>query len=56
MKICKKCDTPKDLSQFHKDKTSKDGLYRWCKECKKNYDESYRETENVVEYQKVESL
>ena len=33
-KQCGKCGEFKDLSDFHKDKSCKDGLARWCKECK----------------------
>jgi len=33
-KQCGKCGELKALSDFHKDKSSKDGLARWCKECK----------------------
>jgi hypothetical protein len=37
MKICTKCEKQKELSEFHKDRTTKDGLYPNCKECKKEY-------------------
>lgn len=33
-KQCRKCEELKDHSDFHKDKSCKDGLARWCKECK----------------------
>ena len=33
-KQCGKCGEFKDLTEFHKDKSCKDGLARWCKECK----------------------
>jgi len=36
-KQCRKCEEPKDHSDFHKDKSCKDGLASWCKECKKQY-------------------
>ncbi|MHC4324872.1 MAG: hypothetical protein ACYSUX_11435, partial [Planctomycetota bacterium] len=36
-KRCRKCEQTKPLSDFHKDKSTKDGLARWCKECKKQY-------------------
>lgn len=46
MKHCNKCDRDLPVSCFHKDKTNKDGLNRWCKECKrtarfKNCEEPY---------------
>lgn len=34
-KQCGKCKEPKAHSDFHKNKSSKDGLANWCKECKK---------------------
>ena len=33
-KQCGKCGELKALGDFHKDKSCKDGLARWCKECK----------------------
>jgi hypothetical protein len=33
-KLCRKCKKQKPESDFHKDKSCKDGLARWCKECK----------------------
>lgn len=33
LKICKKCNLSKDLSNFRKDKSRWDGLYAWCKKC-----------------------
>jgi hypothetical protein len=36
-KQCAKCNEMKDLSDFHKNKSSKDGLASWCKECKSEY-------------------
>jgi hypothetical protein len=36
-KLCAKCNKMKDLSDFHKNKSSRDGLASWCKECKSEY-------------------
>lgn len=33
-KICKKCGIEKQLSEFHKDKTAKDGYRSACKKCR----------------------
>lgn len=33
MKRCSKCKVEKELSSFHKDKVTKDGVGNWCKEC-----------------------
>lgn len=37
MKICKRCKTEKELKQFYKFNTSKDGKSYWCKDCIKAY-------------------
>jgi len=50
MKYCSKCKKDIKLNNFHKDKTSKDGLYRWCKDCKKEYDISYRKSDKMQSY------
>ena len=36
-KQCRKCKEMKAHSDFHRDRSTKDGLARWCKECKKEY-------------------
>jgi len=36
-KRCSKCKQFKPLSEFYKDRSTKDGLARWCKECKRQY-------------------
>jgi hypothetical protein len=33
-KLCRKCKKQKPEGDFHKDRSCKDGLARWCKECK----------------------
>lgn len=40
MKRCYRCDTTKDLSMFHKNRTSKDGLQPECKDCCKDLKKS----------------
>ena len=37
LKICKKCGLAKDTKKFYNNKLNKDGLYSYCKECKKAY-------------------
>lgn len=37
MKTCTKCNEVKPVNEFHKDRTSKDGLYSNCKACKRGY-------------------
>ena len=36
MKRCSKCSVEKSLAEFYKDKTKKDGLQYWCKQCALN--------------------
>ena len=48
MKSCSKCKIEKDLSDFYKKKSSKDGYRSECKECAKKYsEENY---ERIKEY------
>jgi hypothetical protein len=41
MKVCKICDTEKDISEFSIRKLSNDGLHIWCKSCNKEYLKNY---------------
>jgi len=36
-KQCAKCKKMLDRSEFYRDRTCRDGLYPWCKECKSEY-------------------
>jgi len=36
-KQCRKCKKPKPHSDFYKNRSSKDGLASWCKQCMKEY-------------------
>ena len=40
-KICSKCNIGKELGEFHKDKSRKDGLSNRCKECRNIYSRQY---------------
>lgn len=42
-KVCSKCKVEKDVGEFHRDKTTKDGLRRRCKACVRVYDKAWRE-------------
>lgn len=44
-KTCTRCGETKPRNEFHKDKTKKDGLHVWCRECRNESDKSYRATE-----------
>lgn len=37
LKNCTRCSTGKPLDQFGRNRTTKDGLQRWCKECLNGY-------------------
>ena len=54
VKICTKCKIEKELSEFIKDKTYKDGLKRQCKSCGNEYNKEYRQAnkEKLKEYRK----
>lgn len=41
MKICPKCNKNKELCEFHTQKSSKDGLYPYCKTCRAEKDREY---------------
>lgn len=43
VKICTKCKEEKDVSEFSKDKYTKDGLFYWCKKCVIKKTKNYRE-------------
>lgn len=49
-KLCTKCNTIKSTTEFHKDKTKKDGLCSCCIECKKIYKEKNKES--ILKYHK----
>jgi hypothetical protein len=43
-KRCSKCSNTKDVSEFFKCKSSKDGYKSNCKDCSRKYNNKYRET------------
>lgn len=40
-KICFKCHQKKRTNEYHKHKNNKDGLYTYCRQCKKEDDQKY---------------
>jgi hypothetical protein len=50
MKICKKCLKSKDESEFGVDKSKKDGLSIYCKDCLKITREKYKGKYDHKEY------
>ena len=59
-KYCKKCNNTKPVSEFYKNKSSKDGFQHWCKNCQKEYSKQphvkKRNIEAVIRYQKDNRL
>jgi hypothetical protein len=43
-KHCNKCDTTKTVDQFYKDKSKRDELQSYCKECKSEHGRNWRES------------
>jgi hypothetical protein len=41
IKICTQCGVEKEISEFNKDKSRKDGLVNQCKDCQKKYLKKY---------------
>lgn len=37
VKKCGECQQPKPVNEYHNDKKRKDGLYPWCKDCRRVY-------------------
>ena len=54
MKRCRVCKVEKELGEFNKDKSRKDGLQNKCKICQKQYKKQYyqRNKETMNQYQK----
>lgn len=54
MKYCKKCDTTRDFSEFHRSKQHRDGYSPICKSCKKSYNKAYynKNKSEIVEQKK----
>ena len=51
-KICTKCGIEKDIIEFGKCRTNKDGLQYWCKICRNEHNKKYREKhkEQIKQY------
>jgi hypothetical protein len=55
MKICDKCKKEKEDLDFSSNKTNKDGLSRYCKNCCNSYGKKYREeNKDKIKKQKME--
>ena len=54
LKVCFKCGRELPVEQFSKDKTTKDGLNRKCKECRKQYNQQHYQEhkEEILQYVK----
>jgi hypothetical protein len=51
-KVCSKCGESKPIEAFGKNRTTTDGLAKWCKTCKKETDKQYyiKNREKIKEY------
>lgn len=43
MKRCTKCGETKPVAEFSRDRSKRDGLYPWCKECSRAHRRAYYE-------------
>jgi hypothetical protein len=55
IKKCSACKVQKDIGEFHKDKSKKDGYYNQCKECKNKNAADHRNNnkEKISENKKI---
>ena len=51
-KVCSKCKQSKPKSEFTKDKSRRDGLIVWCKQCRLEYQRLPREVDRRRKYSK----
>lgn len=57
LKTCSQCDTPKRLSEFRRDRSSKDGRASACKECRRKADrKAYRRRKEAEKMESKEEL
>lgn len=49
VKFCSKCKKEKDVEVFGKNKANKDGLSKWCRECRSVFDRSGRDKNKCLE-------
>ncbi len=47
MKTCSRCHKAKNLFDFHHNKTKRDGLSSFCKDCMSKYSANYQMSNNV---------
>jgi hypothetical protein len=52
MKECRKCNETKEIIEFSKSKTTKDGLASWCRQCVNQATYKYKATARGKEVQK----
>lgn len=54
-KLCSYCKETKELEDFHLNIRNKDGYSNACKNCKKEYDKTYRKSDKIQDFYKSES-
>lgn len=55
-KECTKCGETKNITEFHKSKSHKDGFHSQCKKCKNEYRKRRRECLHEKEKEKIQRL
>ena len=55
MRYCSKCKIEKEKSEFNKDKSNKDGLCVWCRECRNKYLRNYKKKYVQTETYKIQA-
>ena len=53
MKKCYKCKKYSCLNNFHKNRSKKDGLSLYCKECKKIQDKKFKDSQKKLDETKL---
>ena len=56
VKVCTKCKVDKELTEFYKQKSTKDGLFSQCKSCEKEGLKKYNlniEKEQLLDFYKI---
>jgi len=59
LKVCTKCNQKKPVSEFYKQKNSKDGLMSWCKECHREYtnkSKKKKEAKKIIDKKKPQGI
>lgn len=56
MKLCRRCKIEKDESEFGKDKSKKDGLNIYCKECLRESSKKWQAKNKDILYDRQKKM